>query len=204
MYAPMQIYLRVEARDGFSLMEAIIAMTVVALTGSVLLLGVEATLTSAEDQEEATIGDGLARQMLDEIQGQHWVDPDVRDNPYQISLSASSEELAAVGRTEFDDNDDYNEYTSSPPVDRNGRTMTRYSATGQELPASFQLRTGYMNNWRVTTEVKYVDEDDHSQVSEDPTNYRAVKCRVFRKMPDNTWQLVVQRQRIISYVPTPN
>lgn len=190
-------------RPGFSLVEAIVAMTIVAIASSVLLLGVEATLQSVEYQEEVTIADGIARQLLDEIQGQNWVDPLIRSNPYQTSLSASGDELVGPGRSKFDDTDDYNGYTSTPPVHIDGETLSTSDSSGDTLPEAFRPSSSFLSRWRCTIEVSYVSEADHSVKvpATSPTNYRVLICRVFRRNADNTWREVVERERIISYIP---
>ncbi|MHC2066826.1 hypothetical protein ACYFX5_05105 [Bremerella sp. T1] len=184
-------------------MEAVVAMSIVAFASSVLLLGVEATLESVEEQQEVTIADGIARQLLDEIQGQNWVDPALRGFPYQTSLTPSVDELIGPGRSRFDDTDDYNNYIVSPPVRIDGKMMTSCDTSGDTLPDAFRPRGSFLSGWRVTVEVAYVSESDHSQQVADysPTSYRALICRVFRQNLDNSWREVLERKRIISYIP---
>lgn len=191
------------SRYGFSLMEAVVAMSIVAFASSVLLLGVEATLESVEEQEEITIADGLARQLLDEIQGQSWVDPVLRSFPYQTSLSASPDELLGPGRSKFDDTDDYNNYSATPPEHIDGKALAATDSTGDTLPESFRVRSSFLSKWRLTAEVAYLNESDHSVQMADyqPTNYRVLICRVYRQNRDNTWRQVVSRERVISYIP---
>lgn len=178
-------------------------MSIVALASSVLLLGVEATVESVQEQEEITIADGLARQMLDEIQGQSWVDPALRSHPYQTSLSASPDELLGPGRSKFDDTDDYNNYRSTPPIHINGKTLAATDSSGETLPEAFRPRSNFLSNWRLTVEVAYLNESNHSvQVADyQPTSYRVLICRVYRQNRDNTWREVVSRERVISYIP---
>lgn len=188
---------------GFSLIEAVVAMTIVAIASSVLLLGVEATLQSVEYQEEVTIADGLARQFLDEIQGQNWVDPSIRNSPYATSLSASGDELSGQGRSRFDDTDDYNGYSTNPPVHIDGNTVSTSDSSGDTLPKEFRPSSSFLSRWRCTIEVSYVSETDHSVKvpANSPTNYRVLICRVYRRNADDTWREVVERERIISYIP---
>ncbi|PQO25982.1 hypothetical protein C5Y96_21260 [Blastopirellula marina] len=190
-------------RTGFSLMEAVVAMSIVAFASSVLLLGVEATMESVHEQEEITIADGLARQMLDEIQGQSWVDPALRSHPYQTSLSASPDELLGPGRSKFDDTDDYNNYKATPPVHVNGKALAATDSSGDTLPEAFRPRSNFLSSWRITVEVAYLNENNHSvQVADyQPTNYRVLICRVYRQNRDNTRREVVSRERVISYIP---
>lgn len=190
-------------RRGFSLMEAVVAMAIVGFASSVLLLGVEATLESVEEQEELTIADGLARQLLDEIQGQRWVDLSVTDDPLTTTLAPSSDELSGPGRSTFDDTDDYNNYSSSPPVNPLGLMLSSVDSSGKTLPDSLRIHGSYLTNWRRSVRVAYVNQSNHSVELPDnnPTNYRALICQIHRRNADNTWRLVLERRRIISYVP---
>lgn len=178
-------------------------MAIVAFASSVLLLGVEATLGSVEEQEELTIADGLARQLLDEIQGQCWVDPAAADQPYPTTLAPANDELAGPGRSRFDDTDDYNNYTASPPIYPQGMTLTTADSSGKTLPQSFQCRGSYLATWRRSARVVYVSETNNSieVPNNNPTNYRALVCQIHRLNADNTWRLVLERRRIVSYVP---
>ena len=187
------------------MMEAVVAMMIVALAGSVLMLGVEATLESTVEQEEVVVADGIARQLLDEIQGQTWVDPALRGSPYQTSLSASADELNGPGRLYYDDTDDYNNYVATPPVDLRGKMLTSADTSGDTLPDAFRPNSSKLTNWRCEIEVAHVQEADHATQLPDnsPTNYRVIICRVFHQDLDNTWRQVVQRDRIISYLPAP-
>jgi len=189
-------------RHGFSLVEAVIATSIITIASSVLLLGVESTFSSVDQSEEQTIADGLARQMLDEIQGNSWVDPEQRADPYPIDLLASASELAAVGRTLFDDNDDYNDYIANPPLKRSGDIIATFTAAnGTEMPLAFKVRDGFVIEWKVETRISYVTEDDISVETETPSNYRVAVCTVYHRDPDGTWQTVTQRKRILCYVP---
>jgi len=187
---------------GFSLVEAVIATSIVTLSSSVLLLGVESTFTTVDQSEEEMIADGLARQMLDEVQGKAWVDPDYRSDPYPTALTASAAELAATGRTLFDDSDDYNDYTMSPPIKLSGDVITTFTAGGTAMPTSFMVRSGFASEWKISTRVTYVSEADTSVETETPTNYRAIICDVAHQDADGSWRTVCQRKRIMCYVPT--
>lgn len=185
------------------MMEAVVAMMIVAIAGSVLMLGVEATLDSVIEQEEVLMADGIARQMLDEIQGQNWVDPSLLGSPYQTSLSASPDELKGPGRFRFDDTDDYNNYVSTPPVDIRGNLLTSADNNGDTLPDGFRPSGKKLADWRCEVEVAYVSETDHATQLPDnnPTNYRVIVCRMYHQNLDGTWRQIVQRERIITYIP---
>src|SRR6187397_902006 len=58
-------------RRGFSIVEAIVALSITALAGAVLLLAVESTVQSTTDSVQRTIADGMAQQLLDEALVKH-------------------------------------------------------------------------------------------------------------------------------------
>lgn len=188
-------------RRGFSLIEALVCLTVISITSAALLLSVESTLDATMDAQEMTIASGLADQMLDEVLGQDWVDPSQTD-PYPTSLSASSAETNGTGRTEYDDTDDYNDYESTPPTAIDGIALGQSDGAGRYLPASFQMSSTFLQRWRCKCEVYYVDEDDFSQELDDSDSgpYRAVAVSVFHRDGD-AWRKVLTRRRVITYVP---
>ncbi|MCA9270890.1 MAG: type II secretion system protein, partial [Planctomycetales bacterium] len=99
------------ARRGFSLIEAMVAMTVMALAGSALLLGVEASMRTTVDNLDRAVATGLARQSIDEIMGHLYTAAD----PYQYPLGPNSWEKSGAGRERFNDTDDFHGYSSTPP-----------------------------------------------------------------------------------------
>ncbi|MCC9604545.1 prepilin-type N-terminal cleavage/methylation domain-containing protein [Blastopirellula sp. JC732] len=188
-------------RRGFSLIEALICLTVITITSAALLLSVESTLEATMDAQEMTIASGLADQMLDEALGQDWVDPTMSD-PYPTSLSASTAEASAAGRSEYDDTDDYNDYTSTPPTSIDGITLGQSDGAGRYLPASFQMSGSFLQRWRCKCEVYYVDKNDLSLELDDSNSgpYRAIEATVFH-LDGTTWREVLTRRRVFTYVP---
>lgn len=188
-------------RRGFSLIEALVCLTVITITSAALLLSVESTLEATMDAQEMTIASGLADQMLDEALGQDWVDPNSSD-PYPTSLSASSAESSADGRTGFDDTDDYNDYTSTPPTAIDGLPLGQTDGAGRYLPASFQASSTFLQRWRCQCEVYYVDENDLSLELDDSDSgpYRAIEVTVFH-LDGTEWREVLTRRRVFTYVP---
>src|SRR5688572_11889733 len=63
-------------RRAFSLIEALIALSITAMAGAVLLLSVDSSLQSTGDAVERTIADGVAQRLLDEILTRRFVDVD--------------------------------------------------------------------------------------------------------------------------------
>ncbi|EAQ79684.1 type IV pilus modification PilV family protein [Blastopirellula marina] len=188
-------------RRGFSLIEALVCLTIITITSAALLLSVESTLEATMDAQEMTIASGLADQMLDEILGQDWVDPALSD-PYPTSLGAASSETNAEGRTRFNDTDDYNDYSSTPPEAIDGIALGQSDGAGRYLPASFRMSNTFMQRWRCKCEVYYVDKDDLGRELDDSNAgpYRAIEVSIFHQ--DGTdWREVLTRRRVFTYVP---
>src|SRR5690348_9785981 len=97
---------------GFSLIEALIALSITSLAGAVLLLSVQSSLDTTIDAVDQTIADGIAQQTLDEILTKRYVGP--TESATATTLGPSTSELLSGGTAYFDDADDYNGYTAIP------------------------------------------------------------------------------------------
>ncbi|PHS16993.1 MAG: hypothetical protein COA78_03365 [Blastopirellula sp.] len=185
-------------------MEALISLTIISFASSILLLSVESTLESTMDAQEQTIAAGIADQLIDEIMGQHWSDPDDPSNYYPTTLEASSIELSGIGRSIYDDTGDYAAYTANPPETPNGYKLGQVDSNGNTLTREFKARTSLMKLWREKVKVYYVDPDDLSlRVSDStPTAFRAVEVLIYHQDGDGTWRHILSRKRIFSYIPS--
>src|SRR5437868_3197021 len=97
---------------GFSLIEALIALSITSLAGAVLLLSVQSSLDTTIDAVDQTIADGIAQQTLDEILTKRYEGPS--ESPTSTTMGPSTSELLSGGTAYFDDADDYNGYTAIP------------------------------------------------------------------------------------------
>src|SRR5215211_450520 len=99
-------------RRGFSLIEALIALSITSIAGSVLLLSVQSSLDTTIEAVEQTIADGVAQQTMDEILTKRYVGQG--ESPLATTLGAATSELLGVGTSLFDDADDYHNYINQP------------------------------------------------------------------------------------------
>ena len=191
-------------RAGFSLVEAMVAVTVTAIAGSVLLLAIEASLRSTVDSAEQTTAQGIAKQIVDELLGLPYMDPDT-SSPYQTSLTGSAWELAGAGRERMDDTDDYNNYSAKPVKSPMGVELGHDDGQGGLRHPNLQMPTDYFADWREEVEIYYVDADDPSVrlAAGRTSNYRAVEVRVYRDEPDGTSRLLAHIRRVYTYVSLP-
>ena len=189
-------------RRGFSLVEAILAISITALAGSVLLLGVESSLRTTSDAVDRTIADGLARQLLDEIATKRFMARGTLSTATPFGPTAL--ENAGSGRERFDDTDDYDAFVAQPAQGVWGEALGTGDDFGGERHASFQVPSGFFNRWRQRVEVYFVDPTDHRvRLSSGTSQYRAVEVHIEYVDADGVVTPLASRRRVIAYVPAP-
>lgn len=187
---------------GFSLVEALVALSVVSLAGAVLLLSVESSLDTTTQAVHRTIADGIAQQMLHEILTKRYTEKG--EDPLLGLLSASSEELAVLGTALFDDTDDYAGLVVQPLRDAHGQLLGTADENGHPRLANFRVRSDFFQNWRLRVEVYHVQADNHTQRSTTPTPYRAIEVFVEQIERGGGVLPLAHRRGVIAYVPPPN
>lgn len=114
---------------GFTLIEVILVILIlgVGITG-VSVLFTQGALGSAQS-EMATIGLSLAQNQMEEILSKCWDDSETSINPCLGAVTASLP-LApeGEGRMAFDDADDFNGVSNSPPQDSQGIPLAAFSS----------------------------------------------------------------------------
>src|SRR5687768_13649315 len=136
---------RPRPKAAFSLIEALIALSITALAGSVLLLSVDSSLESTTEAVRQTIAEGVAQQLLDEMLTKHYTD--VGFDPLAGILGASAWELLGNGIERFDDVDDFLGYVAQPAEGVFGEALGTGDDNGGLRPPSFRLRGDYFQNW---------------------------------------------------------
>jgi type II secretory pathway pseudopilin PulG len=194
-------------RRAFSLVEALIALTVMAMAGSVLLLSVESSLQTTTDAVDRTIADGLAQQLLDQALTKKYTEAAVAGggtlDAILGAIGAAADELLGVGTEMYDDVDDYSGYTSQPPEDIYGQPLgTGDDAGGQRL-ANFRVPGTFFQHWQVRVEVYYVDPSNHTIHSNTTTAYRAIDVFVEKLETGDVVVPLANRKRVICYNPPP-
>ncbi len=185
---------------GFTLVEALISISIAAMAGSILLLGVASSLQSASESLQQTVAAGVAQQLIDEVLGAKYCDDP--SSGHQTSLGPSATEAAGTGRERFNDIDDYNGQRISPPKDIWGVEIGKDDGQGGQRHASFQAPAGFFRDWRAEIDVYYVAEADLSTRLPDnqPTDYRAVVVRILYDPPDRAARELVRSRRVVAYV----
>jgi type II secretory pathway pseudopilin PulG len=159
-------------RDGFTLVEALVALSIALMACAALSLSLTSALQHTDYALEQTIAGGLAEQLLDE----------------------------ALGR-DYDDLDDFDDPAPQPLQDRWDIPLGKDDGTGGERHPAFGVPGDYLEPWRRKVMVYYVDESDPSRTSKQPTNLRAVEVSVYRVDPSGQARLLTTARRVVSYVP---
>jgi hypothetical protein len=193
---------RFRSRRGFSIVEAIVALSITAMAGSVLLLAVESNVQTTTDSVERTIADGLAQQLLEEALVRRFVA--VGSDPLTGAFGPSGHEASGNGRERYDDADDYHRWEALPAEDQYGQAVGTGNDKGGLRHASFRVPDSYFENWRQRVEVYFVDPDDLSRrLTSGTSYYRAVEVFIDIQDGDGAFRNVASRKRIIAYVEPP-
>ncbi len=189
-------------RRGFTMAEAMVALSLIAIAGTALLLDTGELMSTTDLQMRQMTANGLAQQMMDEISGMRYMETNT--SPTAAYLGPEGGETAGPGRSLFDDIDDYNGFTMQPPADRWGITLGTDDGDGTVRPTTLQMASGYLAQFRVQVTVYYVQ----STALNTPlpygltTNYRGVQVQVSYNDPQAGWQQLATLTRAFSYVPS--
>jgi prepilin-type N-terminal cleavage/methylation domain-containing protein len=186
---------------GFSLVEVLVALTIIGLASSTLLLATASTVQSGNDALSQTIARGIAEQLLDEAIGRGYHERGGSATSWPLGPE-SGETSNPAKSILFDDTDDYAGYSMSPPADPWAIELGHGDGAGSRRPEAFRLRDGYFSGWSVKVTVTYVDENDPQKDLTPPTTsvMRAVRVQVFRNW-DGTPREIVSLRRVLAYVP---
>lgn len=187
-------------RRGFTLVEAMAAMTIMAIAGSTLLVGLASNSATTRSSLETAIAQGMAAQLLDEICGKRYCEAGASayDNPF----GAGSDEVAAGARKTFDDIDDFNGIRTSPATDRWGITLGNDDGRGGTRHANFQVPSGYFTGWKQSVDVQYVSETNFTTpLASGTSSYRRVRVQILVDQADGTTRTLADISRVVAYAP---
>lgn len=185
---------------GFTLVEAMLAITLAALAAAALLQGVFSSIQTTEYGLEQTIARGIAEQMADEITGLPYVA--AGGDPYATALIAPV--AGAVDReADFDESADYNNFNAKPPRGLHGLYLGYGDGKGGYRHVNFRLAIPDFSRWRQAVSVYYVDETDPSArlAAGVTSNLRAIDVRILRDGDNGSKRQLARVRRVISYVP---
>jgi type II secretory pathway pseudopilin PulG len=186
---------------GFTLLEALVAIALVAMCGAAVLWGLQSGVQNAQAALEQTIALGLAQQLMDEILGAKYC-ADL-NNPYETRLGCSSWEAGGQGRERYNDIDDYNGFVRTPPVDAWGIVLGEDNGDGTSRHPAFRIPPALLQGWQQEVEVYYVSPSDlrtrlpAGQISD----YRAVEVRIVEQRAGGGRRELAKLREIVAYVP---
>jgi type II secretory pathway pseudopilin PulG len=189
-------------RDGFTLVEALVAISLAALAGSALLLGTFSTVQATGDAEDQTIALGMAQQLMDEVVGNPYIASG--GNAYAAPIGPLASQRNGASRALFRAIGDFNGYRALPPRDPWGVALGTDDGQGGTRAATFQAATGRFANWRQEVDVYYVKETDLKTALTGSTtsDYRAVEVRINYVDPQTgVTRTLAQLRRVVAYVP---
>ena len=194
---------RSPARNGFTIVEACVAVAFAALAGSTLMMATFAALQTTHFAQDQTMALGMAQQLMDEVLGNRYL-PD-SGNPYATPIGPDSSETG-TSRKLFDNIGDYNGYRCQPPKDFWGVALGTDNGQGGQRDPNFQAPTSPFASWQQQVDVYYVAETNlTTPLSGSKTSdYQAVEVRIIYIDPNtgNTNQLASLR-RVVAYVASP-
>jgi Tfp pilus assembly protein PilV len=112
-------------RRGFSLAETFVSVLLVGVCLAASMQTVGAVLRQRSSTNDDTVAALLAQQLLSEVLSQSYEEPDDA-----VAFGAEGEE---AGREDFDDVDDYNAWTETPPTDRQGTALDGLTGWSREV-----------------------------------------------------------------------
>jgi prepilin-type N-terminal cleavage/methylation domain-containing protein len=188
-------------RPGFTLVEVMTAMTIMAIAGTTLLIGLASSADSTQDALDRTIAAGLAQQLLDEVCGMRYMEGG--GGAYDPSpLGPGAPEVSAGARRQFDDIDDYNGVQTTPPTDRWGITLGSDDGRGGTRSAAFQLAADYFSGWKQHVSVQYVAESNLSTpLTSGTSSYRLITVRITTDLAGGGTLELARVSRVVAYVP---
>jgi prepilin-type N-terminal cleavage/methylation domain-containing protein len=186
---------------GFTLVEAMVAISLTAIAGSALLLGTTTSLRNADDAMRQTIAYGMAQQLMDEAVGCRYME--LGGNAYPTTPGPNSDEIAGSARKLFDDIGDFNGYRCQSPKDLHGVALGTDDGQGGQRNSAFQCRGDFFQYWRQEIDVYYVSDTNLSTrlPSGQTSDYRAVEVRIVYIDPNGETRQLAFLRRIVAYVP---
>jgi type II secretory pathway pseudopilin PulG len=194
---------RPSLRRGFTLTEALVSITVTALAGSALMLGITSSIQTTEAGLQETIARGIAEQLMDEALGLRYAGQG--ETATSVTLGPTAWENSGNGRARFDDVDDFAGYRAQPPLSTWGAVLGTGNGVGGQRHANFKMPDGYLNRWEEAVDVYYVDNNDPTVrlPAGQTSNLRAVEVNIFVTDGAGRKRRVAGLRRVIANIPTP-
>tara|TARA_R110002074_G_scaffold4382_1_gene21701 strand:+ start:854 stop:1456 length:603 start_codon:yes stop_codon:yes gene_type:complete len=196
--ATRKLWLQRSCRNGFTLIESLVSVTITAIAGAALFSAIGASLGTCYSALNHNIGTGLADQMLEELAA------------VRFPLASDTRPGFQSSREYFDDLDDYDSWSSTPPENKQGYSLGGEPVTILERypisrPSLLVPDTGFLNRLTREVRVERIQPDIDGtgwEVTQSNTAYRRVTVTIKLAMnADSQSHVITEATRIFSYVP---
>lgn len=182
-------------RRGFSLAEALIAISIVGLASASLLMSTQVAFDSTTSSRDLMTADGLMGYLFSEVAGLPYHDKG--ETAFDPTLGPETGEAT---RVDYDDIDDFNGLTMFPITDEWGVTLGQEDSGGSTRTSELQTDIGL---WRATFAVVYADASNPTNdLVSGTSDMRAVYITIQKQVGPN-WNTISTRRRVFAYVPNP-
>jgi prepilin-type N-terminal cleavage/methylation domain-containing protein len=188
-------------RGGFTLVEALVSLSIVSIAGTALLLNVTSSTQTTDAATRQFMANGMAQQLMDQIAGQYYTDPGT--SPTTTTLGPLSSDLVGPGWSAFNSINDFNGLSVTPPTDRWSIPLGTDNGDGNVRHPAMQMIGGYFSRWSLQVSVFYVTDTAPTTPLPAGTtsNYRAVQVQAFYNDPVLGQQQLANLTRVFAYVP---
>ena len=159
-------------RCGFTYSEVMVSVVIISvllIAGVRLFGGLGRGMQSNLDTDAA---ETLTLEMIHEIMDKHY------SEPVDAAVFGRESGEGAGSRLTYDDVDDFNGWSMSPPIDRTGDSRSRYDGLTRSVA------------------VEYVESDDFGQTSTDDEGFKKVTVKISRGN-----KVILERSYILPEVP---
>ncbi len=185
---------RASGRSGFSMVEALLGVTIATIAGAAMLTSVGAAVSATQELKNANVARALADQLMDEIAGVRFPAPGL-----QLALSA-------MDRSPFEEIDDYSGLIDMPPRTRAGQLIGSESLQTDngsiDRPAQTAVDAEYMQRFGRSVSVERVEPDAYGSwtVLSAHTDHRRVTVNVWYADYNNNMVPLARVTRVFSNV----
>ncbi len=199
-------------RRGISLVESLIAVSLTTLAGSALLTTIGSTLQISTDSTYTVIAQGMADQLMDELASVKFPRTSggtglgsSMGTGYSMGMGNSMPGVG-LGRSAFNDLDDYHGWNASPPQTRDGLTLgterMTSGSTSVQRPVNFQPDPKFVSQFRQQVSVEKIAEDSGGAwvVVTSGTSLRRVTVTISYTNARSQTQVLAVQTRVFSDV----
>lgn len=198
------LFQRRTRRGGFTLIESMVALTLVVIVGAALLARFGDQGRYVADSLDETVAEGMALQLINEVAGCRYVA--AGQSPLSTAtFGPSAMEAAGAGRERFDDVDDFHGFSASPPVDRYGVPLGTEDVGGITRHPNHMAPSEALSGWRQSVAVYFVDDANPTvRLPAGTSSYhKEVEIVISYTDPNQGAVELARLSRVFAYVPTP-